>query len=162
MMPGPRSARRLTLRTKRMTALSAKQTRQPRVLTPLLGPSYADDAIEAAVDRSGFSSERVADSAGMAASLIAEGQIVGWFQGRAEFGPRALGNRSLLADPRRACLREELNRRIKHRESFRPFGASILAEKADAWLALPSDREGAGCCRGFMILAYRVRTERRP
>jgi carbamoyltransferase len=97
----------------------------------------------------------------MAAALLAEGRIVGWFQGRLEFGPRALGNRSLLADPRSTCVRDELNHRIKHREPFRPFGASILAEEAEEWLSLPSDREGAHSCRHFMVLAYVVRPERR-
>jgi carbamoyltransferase len=59
---------------------------------------------------------------------IADGKVAGWFSGRAEWGPRALGNRSILADPRRADMRDILNRRIKHRESFRPFAPSILAE----------------------------------
>ena len=98
----------------------------------------------------------------MAASLLADGQIVGWFQGRTEFGPRALGNRSLLADPRGARVREELNRRIKHREPFRPFGASVLAEEAGRWFAISGDRDGAASCRSFMILAYPVRPDRAP
>ena len=98
----------------------------------------------------------------MAASLLAEGQIVGWFQGRTEFGPRALGGRSLLADPRRAGMRHELNRRIKHREPFRPFGASVLAEDAGDWFSIPTDRAGAASCRDLMILAYPVRSERAP
>ena len=102
----------------------------------------------------------VADPAARAAALLAEGQIVGWFQGRMEFGPRALGHRSLLADPRREVVREQLNRRIKHRETFRPFGASVLAEDAEEWFTLPGDREGAVSCRNYMILAYRVRPER--
>jgi carbamoyltransferase len=64
------------------------------------------------------------------AGLLADGKIVGWFQGRMEFGPRALGNRSILADPRRPEMRDVLNRRIKHRESFRPFCPSVLDEDA--------------------------------
>ena len=67
-----------------------------------------------------------------AAELIAEGKIVGWFQGRMEWGPRALGNRSILADPRRADMKELLNARIKHREPFRPFAPSILLEATGA------------------------------
>jgi carbamoyltransferase len=88
-----------------------------------------------------------------AAAIIAEGKILGWFQGRAEWGPRALGNRSILADPRRADMKEILNRRIKHREIFRPFAPSILAE-AGEWFerSHPSP---------FMTLAYAVRPEKR-
>jgi carbamoyltransferase len=139
--------------------LRTKRAAQPRVLTPFLGPAYEGAEIEAALTRSEFSSERAPDPAGTAASLLADGRIVGWFQGRGEFGPRALGNRSLLADPRRAGIREELNRRIKHRETFRPFGASVLSEDAEDWFALPGDREGADSCRGSMILAYRVHAD---
>src|SRR6202030_344283 len=62
------------------------------------------------------------------AAIIADGKILGWYQGRAEWGPRALGNRSIVADPRRPEMKEILNRRIKHREIFRPFAPSILAE----------------------------------
>src|SRR5258708_12824029 len=67
------------------------------------------------------------------AAIIADGKILGWFQGRAEWGPRALGNRSIVADPRRPEMKEILNRRIKHREIFRPFAPSILAEKTGEW-----------------------------
>src|ERR1700730_19451652 len=63
-----------------------------------------------------------------AAASIADGKILGWFQGRAEWGPRALGNRSIVADPRRPDMKDILNRRIKHREMFRPFAPSVLAE----------------------------------
>lgn len=68
--------------------------------------------------------------------MIAEGGIVAWFQGRMEFGPRALGNRSLLADPRRQDMREVLNRKVKHREDFRPFAPSVLAQHAEQWFDL--------------------------
>jgi carbamoyltransferase len=77
-----------------------------------------------------------------------------------EFGPRALGGRSLLADPRRLEIRDTLNRRIKHRESFRPFGASVLSNDMADWFQLPSDRAGAASCRNLMIAAYPVRPER--
>ena len=142
-------------------SLREKSSSSPRVLAPFLGPSYDGSAIEAALARSGFPFETVRNPAGMAASLLADGQIVGWFQGRTEFGPRALGGRSLLADPRRAVVRDELNRRIKHREPFRPFGASVLAEDAASWFTIASDRAGAASCRNLMILAYPVRSERR-
>src|SRR5258706_1882322 len=82
-----------------------------------------------------------------AAAIIADGKIIGWYQGRAEWGPRALGNRSIVADPRRPEMKEILNRRIKHREIFRPFAPSILAEKTGEWVdkSHPSP---------FMSLAY--------
>jgi len=88
------------------------------------------------------------------AAIIAEGKILGWFQGRAEWGPRALGNRSIVADPRRPEMKEILNRRIKHRETFRPFAPSILAEKTGEWFeqAHPSP---------FMTMAYAVKREKR-
>lgn len=88
------------------------------------------------------------------ASIVADGKILGWFQGRAEWGPRALGNRSIVADPRRAEMKEILNQRIKHREIFRPFAPSILEEKTPEWFekSHPSP---------FMTLAYAVRPEKR-
>ena len=131
-----------------------------RVQYPFLGLSYDRPAIDAAIGRSGLSAEIVRDPAVAAASLLADGQVVGWFQGRDEFGPRALGCRSLLADPRRAEIRATLNRRVKHRESFRPFGASVLAEEAAEWFLIPGDRPGAASCRHLMILAYPVRSAR--
>jgi carbamoyltransferase len=85
------------------------------------------------------------------AAQIAEGKIVGWFQGRMEFGPRALGNRSILVDPRRAEMKEILNRRIKHRESFRPFAPSILDERIGDFFEQTH-------ASPFMLMTYRVRT----
>jgi len=88
------------------------------------------------------------------AALVADGKILGWFQGRCEWGPRALGNRSIVADPRRPEMKEILNRRIKHREDFRPFAPSILAESVTDYFekSHPSP---------FMTLAYSVRSEKR-
>jgi carbamoyltransferase len=137
------------------------RTYQPQVHTPFLGPEYRAAAIESALARWGYPFQKVVDPAGVAAALIAEGILVGWFQGRMEFGPRALGNRCLLADPRRASIRDELNRRIKHREAFRPFGASVLAEEAECWFAMPSRWPRAALCRNFMNLAYPVHLEQR-
>jgi carbamoyltransferase len=85
---------------------------------------------------------------------VAEGDIVGWFSGRAEWGPRALGNRSILADPRKAEMKERLNRRIKHRESFRPFAPSILSESAGDFF------EGSHPSP-FMTFAYPLRQNKR-
>lgn len=89
------------------------------------------------------------------AAAIADGQVVGWFQGRMEWGPRALGNRSILADPRRAGMRDILNSKIKRREMFRPFAPSILEEAAADYFvqSYPSP---------FMLMACPVRPEKRP
>jgi carbamoyltransferase len=101
--------------------------------TPYLGPEFTEREVLAAVKAAGLEARKSKDAARDAADMIADGNIVGWFQGRMEFGPRALGNRSLLADPRRSDTRATLNRRVKHREDFRPFAPSVLAERADEW-----------------------------
>jgi carbamoyltransferase len=81
--------------------------------------------------------------------------VVGWFQGRMELGPRALGNRSILADPRRVEMKDVLNARVKHREAFRPFAPSILAERTGEWF----DQSYSS---PFMVLVYDVLPEKRP
>jgi carbamoyltransferase len=98
----------------------------------LLGPEFDADVIEADLRAAGAEYEAV-DHSGpdhRAAAMIAEGKIVGWFQGRMEFGPRALGTRSILADARKNDMQSRLNQKIKFREGFRPFAPSILAERA--------------------------------
>jgi carbamoyltransferase len=94
-----------------------------------LGPGYDDAHIEEVLKTSGCTYTRVDDIADAAAELLAAAKIVGWFQGRAEFGPRALGARSILADPRRADTKEVLNARVKFREPFRPFAPVVLASR---------------------------------
>src|SRR5216683_2351757 len=125
------------------------------------GPGYTHDQVRAAVAASRLQAEGMEISelpeevaAKEAAKEIAAGKILGWFQGRAEWGPRALGNRSIVADPRRPEMKEILNRRIKHREVFRPFAPSILAENTAEYFekSHPSP---------FMTLAYAVRAEKR-
>jgi carbamoyltransferase len=88
------------------------------------------------------------------ASEIAAGKVVGWFQGRMEWGPRALGNRSILADPRREDMKDILNQKIKRRESFRPFAPSILREAVSAWFEQDDDVP-------FMMQVYPIREEKR-
>jgi carbamoyltransferase len=88
------------------------------------------------------------------AAAIADGQVVGWFQGRMEWGPRALGNRSILGDPRRADMKDILNVKIKRRESFRPFAPSILRESVPDWFEQDGDVP-------FMMQVYAVRAEKR-
>jgi carbamoyltransferase len=89
------------------------------------------------------------------AAAIAAGEVVGWYQGRSEWGPRALGNRSILADPRRADMKELLNRKIKRRESFRPFAPSILEERTGEWFTIDYPDP-------FMLKVYPIRPEKRP
>jgi carbamoyltransferase len=89
------------------------------------------------------------------ADAIANGKVVGWFQGRMEWGPRALGNRSILCDPRRADMKEVLNAKIKRRESFRPFAPSILREAVPEWFEQDDDVP-------FMMEVFQVRPEKRP
>jgi carbamoyltransferase len=125
------------------------------------GPGYTRDEIRHAIDASGLPQngwrvEELAEDHLMqrTAAIVADGKILGWFQGRAEWGPRALGNRSIVADPRRPEMKEILNQRIKHREIFRPFAPSILAESTGEWFekSHPSP---------FMTLAYSVRPGKR-
>ncbi|HWG58359.1 MAG TPA: carbamoyltransferase C-terminal domain-containing protein [Candidatus Acidoferrales bacterium] len=125
------------------------------------GPSYSPRQFSNSVDaaRNGLEDVRVAqlDEAALIEAVarhIAAGKIVGWYQGAMEWGPRALGNRSILADPRRPEMKEILNRRIKHREIFRPFAPSILEEAASDFFD--------GCHPSpFMTFAFPVRSEKR-
>ena len=97
-----------------------------------LGPGWSDDEAETFCRDHGLPYERLAPGAlaDRVADLLAGGSIVGWFQGRMEFGPRALGNRSILADPRNPAMQRDLNLKIKFRESFRPFAPAVLRERA--------------------------------
>jgi carbamoyltransferase len=94
------------------------------------GPQYSDEEIQTALEGAGLTYERLEEDALVqrAAELVADGNVLGWFQGRLEWGPRALGDRSIIADPRRDDMKDILNARIKHREKFRPFAPSILQE----------------------------------
>lgn len=122
--------------------------------TAALGTAYDDAQILEAARAHNLAARKLDDAACEAARLVAEGKIVGWFQGRMEFGQRALGSRSIIADPRRAEMKDVVNARIKFRESFRPFAPSILAERADEYF------EHA---RGnyFMTRVCQVRAEKR-
>ncbi len=103
---------------------------------PFLGPAFDADDVIAAVRRANQSARRSPDVFAEAARIIADGGLVAWFQGRMEFGPRALGNRSLLGDPRTLKTRERLNNKVKHREQFRPFAPSVLEEHAADWFEI--------------------------
>jgi carbamoyltransferase len=118
------------------------------------GPAYDDGAVESAL--AGVEAERLGDNAlfRLVAKRLAAGDVVGWFQGRMELGPRALGNRSILADPRSREMKDVLNARVKHRESFRPFAPSVLAERTGEWFA-------QSYTSPFMVLVYEVLPEKR-
>ena len=120
------------------------------------GPGFDDDEIRTALAASGIEAERLDDDAlfPLVAERIAAGDVVGWFQGRMEFGPRALGHRSIVADPRSDGMKDVLNARIKHREPFRPFAPSVLAERVGEWYEqdYPSP---------FMVLVYKTAAEKR-
>ena len=126
--------------------------------TPYLGPEFNRRDILAAVKAAGLTPRRSKSPARDAADMIADGKIVAWFQGRMEFGPRALGNRSLLADPRRPEMRDILNQKVKHREDFRPFAPSVMAERADDWFEVGGAHSAS---HAFMLFACAVKPERR-
>ena len=125
--------------------------------TPYLGPAFSRRDILAAVKSAGLVGRRSKAPARDAAEMIADGKIVAWFQGRMEFGPRALGNRSLLADPRRPDMRNILNQRVKHREDFRPFAPSVMAEHADEWFEVGAHSTS----HEFMLFACGVKPGQR-
>jgi carbamoyltransferase len=122
----------------------------------LLGPAYDDVAIERELRELGAVSERLSDGdvPKVAAQLLASEKVVGWFQGRMEFGPRALGARSILGDPRSPRMQSQMNLKIKFRESFRPFAPSVLREHVSDWFELDADSP-------YMLLVAPVRTTRR-
>jgi carbamoyltransferase len=117
------------------------------------GPGFDDDDIARLLKDSGITARRTADVCSEAAELIASGRIIGWFQGRMELGPRALGNRSILASPRTPETRERVNR-IKRREAWRPLAPSLLADAAAEYLVDPRPAP-------FMLTATAVREDRR-
>jgi len=135
--------------------------RQPRSYIfehAYFGPWVEDSEYKAAIDKmidqdSGVECRQVDDVSRLAAEMLVDQKIIGWFQGRMEMGPRALGNRSILADPRREEMKDTLNARVKFREGFRPFAPSVLEEKTGQWFSTdyPSP---------YMILVYDVLPEK--
>ncbi|MEX2186951.1 MAG: carbamoyltransferase [Pirellulales bacterium] len=110
----------------------------------LLGPAFGDDEIRKFLDAHGADYTRCADDEQLCqrvATLLAEEKVVGWFQGRMEFGPRALGARSILADARSPTMQSVLNRKIKFRESFRPFAPICMQEHVHEWFEMPAGQE---------------------
>jgi len=126
---------------------------RPELLRTLAnGPETDDDEIQATLELCGLDYERPADIAEAVADELVKGAVVGWFQGRMEAGPRALGQRSILADPRQVEARDRVNAIIKYREYWRPFCPSILAEAADRYLISGDDAP-------FMIIAFEASEE---
>jgi carbamoyltransferase len=119
-----------------------------------LGPESSDSEIENVLQTYKLRATHVADPATTAAEMLANGKILGWFQGRMEFGPRALGSRSILADPRDPEMNAKVNNAVKFREWWRPFAPSLLAEVADQYLESSTDSP-------FMVLTSQVRPEKR-
>jgi carbamoyltransferase len=130
----------------------------PLPLSPLrsirTGPNFSNEEIECVVNTYKLRYARSHDIASQTADLLSNGKIVGWFQGRMEFGPRALGGRSILADPRDPQMKEKVNRAVKFRESWRPFAPSLRAESAGDYLESATDSP-------FMILTAQVKSEKR-
>jgi carbamoyltransferase len=120
------------------------------------GPAYDEAEISAALEAAGLTGERLEDAElfPRVAEHLAAGDVVGWFQGRMELGPRALGHRSILADPRKAEMKDILNARVKHREPFRPFAPSLPAETVGDWF----DQDYSS---PYMVLVYGVLQEKR-
>jgi len=125
----------------------------------LLGPEFTDEDIRAFLDETGAkyryceSDEALCDEV---ASLLAAEKVVGWFQGRMEFGPRALGSRSILGDARSSAMQSVMNLKIKFRESFRPFAPSVLEEHAAEYFELPEGQESP-----YMLLVAPVQAQQR-
>ncbi|HVJ82598.1 MAG TPA: carbamoyltransferase N-terminal domain-containing protein, partial [Planctomycetia bacterium] len=125
----------------------------------LLGPEFPDDEIVAFLESQGAECETAADDdelCRMTAAMLADGKIVGWFQGRMEFGPRALGARSILGDARSPRMQSAMNLKIKFRESFRPFAPIVLRERVHEWFETPPELDSP-----YMLLVAPVREEHR-
>jgi carbamoyltransferase len=130
---------------------------RPRVMDhAYLGRPYSDAEVETALNKGMTRLETTArrsdDICREAAKLLSEQRVLGWFQGRSEFGPRALGNRSIIADPRKPEMKDTLNKRVKHRQAFRPFAPIVLYERASEIFEGDEDSP-------YMLIAKRVRPE---
>jgi carbamoyltransferase len=133
-----------------------KQPRKPELKHSYLGPEFSDSRIEADLKKAGLRYQRLDREPLLdrVAEQVAAGNVVGWFQGRMEWGPRALGNRSIVAHPGLPNMKDVLNARIKHREWFRPFAPSILAEHQSEYFE--HDHPSP-----FMLHVYKIRPEKR-
>jgi carbamoyltransferase len=123
---------------------------------PYTGPGFSNQEIASVLKKNGLMGRELSqrDLTQTAAQAIADGKIVGWFQGRMEFGPRALGNRSIVVDPRRGDMKDILNARIKKREPFRPFAPSVLEERVGEYFEQTHPSPA-------MLMVYQVKAEKR-
>ncbi len=140
-------------------AAAAGEIRNERFSVPFLGPGYPSADIDGALAqyRDRVQVERfdtLEDACAQAARLIAEGRVVAWYRGRMEFGPRALGHRSILADPGHPEMRDRINAMVKMREAFRPFAPAVSIEEVDRWFEVAPKTE-----LPFMIMTVNVREE---
>jgi carbamoyltransferase len=144
-------------------ALHHKELNQPRVINPndamqgsYLGPVYEQDSIENELSTCGAKFESVTEDEMIeqTAQALAEGKALGWFQGRMEFGPRSLGGRSILGDPRSEKMQKTLNLKVKYRESFRPFAPSVLREDVSEWFEADYDSP-------YMLMVDDVKKDKR-
>lgn len=124
--------------------------------TSLLGPEWSNDSIKICLDKYGIAYEESSHLIADVVDEIVKGRVVGWFQGKMEFGQRALGCRSILADPRRVDMKDVINSKIKYRESFRPFAPAVLKEHAHEYFDIPS-----GDAVDHMEKVYFVKKEKR-
>ena len=125
----------------------------------LLGPEYSDAAIQGVLDAAGATYSRIDDDerlCGRVADAMADGKVIGWLQGRMEFGPRALGSRSIIGDARDPRMQSVINMKVKFREGFRPFAPAVLCEHVDSYFQTPSDLDSP-----YMLLVAPVQEHRR-
>jgi carbamoyltransferase len=118
------------------------------------GPEFSNEEIEAILKEKGVEYTYVEDPSKEAAKLLNDKKVIGWFQGRMEFGPRALGNRSILGNPKYLEIKDHINANVKHREAFRPFAPSVLAEYSDELFILDQDSP-------FMLIACNVKPDQK-
>jgi carbamoyltransferase len=138
--------------TRRLTGYDTQQG-------SLLGPRFTTDQIKSSLAARGISGLRFTDENDLldrVAALLADGKIIGWFQGRMEFGPRSLGARSILGDPRSPSMQATMNLKIKFRESFRPFAPAVLRERASEWFDIKPNHESP-----YMLVVAPVLEHRR-
>jgi carbamoyltransferase len=138
---------------------SRHPSRQDAQQGSFLGPSFTREQISRFLFEQGASGQGFSEESELlnhVVSLLADGKIVGWFQGRMEFGPRALGARSILGDPRSPAMQATMNLKIKFRESFRPFAPAVMQERASEWFELKPGQESP-----YMLLVAPVREKRR-
>jgi carbamoyltransferase len=138
-------------------ALDAGEVRNRRFSVPFLGPAYGPERIESALQAFGDSIKvtrfaNLEETCAEAARRIANGHVLAWYRGRMEFGPRALGNRSILADPGRPEMRDRINAMVKMREAFRPFAPAVTLEQVDQWFDVAPNTE-----LPYMIVTVDVR-----